>query len=74
VLGTGDGQVLAIKSDGDLRWYRYTGDGTADQTGATGWEPNSSNPIGRGWQTFHQVLESLYVGAIGGDSPRFPGR
>jgi hypothetical protein len=50
------GTTLAIKHDGDLLWYRYTGDGTADQTGATGWEPNSSNPIGRGWQNFHQVL------------------
>ena len=56
VLGIGDGEVLAIKPDGDLLWYRYTGDGTADQTGATGWEPNSSNPIGRGWQNFQQVL------------------
>ena len=56
VLGIGDGQVLAIKHDGDLLWYRYTGDGTADQSGATGWEPNSSNPIGRGWADFHQVL------------------
>jgi hypothetical protein len=59
VLGIGNGQVLAIKHDGDLLWYRYTGDGTADQTGATGWEPNSSNPIGRGWADFHQVLGGL---------------
>src|SRR5215211_5165870 len=53
------GVVLAIRPDGDLLWYRYTGDGTADQTGATGWEPNSSNPIGRGWQNFQQVLGGL---------------
>ena len=53
------GVVLAIKHDGDLLWYRDTGDGTADQRGATGWEPNSSNPIGRGWQNFHQVLGGL---------------
>ncbi|GAA4605959.1 hypothetical protein GCM10023107_74110 [Actinoplanes octamycinicus] len=59
VFGIGNGQVLAIKHDGDLLWYRYTGDGTADQTGATGWHPHSSNPIGRGWQNFHQVLGGL---------------
>jgi len=53
------GVVLAIRPDGDLLWYRYTGDGTADQTGATGWEPNSSNPIGRGSQNFQQVLGGL---------------
>src|SRR5689334_3177861 len=56
VLGIGDGQVLAIKPDGDLLWYRYSGDGTADQTGGTGWVVNSGNPIGRGWQNFRQVL------------------
>jgi hypothetical protein len=53
------GVVLAIKPDGDLLWYRYTGDGTADQTGATGWDLNSSNPIGRGWQNFYQVPARL---------------
>ena len=59
VLSIGDGVVLAIQPDGDLLWYRYTGDGKADQTGATGWAPNSSNPIGRGWQNFQQVLGDL---------------
>jgi hypothetical protein len=49
------GVVLAIEHDGDLLWYRYLGDGTADPTGATGWEPNSSNPIGRGWPNLRQV-------------------
>ena len=33
------GVVLAIKPDGDLLWYRYTDDGTADQTGATAGSP-----------------------------------
>ena len=40
-------------------WYRFTGDGTADQTGATGWEPKSSNPVGRAWQNFQQVFGAL---------------
>ena len=52
------GVVLAIQPDGDLLWYRYTGDGTADRTGATGWVQNSGNQIGRGWQGFRQVLGS----------------
>ena len=59
VLSIGDGVVLAIKPDGDLLWYRYEGDGEADQTGGTGWASNSSNPIGRGWQNFRQVLSGL---------------
>jgi hypothetical protein len=58
VLGIGNGQVLAIQPEGDLLWYRYTGDGTADRTGATGWVRNSGNQIGRGWQGFRQVLGS----------------
>ncbi len=49
VLSPGDGVVLAIQRDGDLLWYRYTGDGTADPSGATGWKPNSGNQIGRGF-------------------------
>jgi len=53
------GVVLAIKPDGGLLLYRYTGGGTADRTGPTGWEPNSSNPIGRGWQKLQHVLGGL---------------
>jgi len=56
VLGGGDGVVLAIQPDGDLLWYRYLGDGTADRTGALGWHPNSGNAIGRGWQHFRHVF------------------
>ena len=58
-MSISSGVVLAIRPDGDLLWYRYTGDGTADQTGAMGWDANSSNPIGRGWQNFQQVLGGL---------------
>jgi len=53
------GMVLAIKPDGDLLWYRYTGNDTADPTGAASWELNSSNPIGHGWQNFQHVLGGL---------------
>jgi hypothetical protein len=51
----GDGVVLAIKPDGDLLWYRYTGDGTT-----TRWQINSGNTIGNGWQDFKQVVGGLY--------------
>ena len=31
----------------------------ADRTSTTGWEANSSNPIGRGWQSLQHVLGGL---------------
>jgi tachylectin len=52
VLGAGNGVVLAVQPDGDLRWYQYLGDGRADRSGATGWHVNSGNTIGNGWQGF----------------------
>jgi hypothetical protein len=44
--------LYGVEPDGDLRWYRYVGDGTADRSGSTGWAPNSRNVIGNGWQGF----------------------
>jgi hypothetical protein len=41
--------VMAIDGVGDFRWYRYTGQGEADETGAEGWAPRSGNRIGTGW-------------------------
>jgi len=43
------GVIYAVADDGALRWYRYDGNGEQDPTGGTGWAPNSSNQIGRGW-------------------------
>jgi len=56
VMGCGDGVILAIKPNGDLLWYRYDGNGEDDPSGALGWHPNSSNPIGNGWQNFRHVF------------------
>ena len=56
LLGGGDGVVLGVQPDGALLWYQYSGDGTADQTGATGWDPGSAAPIGRGWQNFRHLF------------------
>lgn len=53
IVGTGD--VFAVKPDGALLWYRYNGDGTADHSGATGWDPNSGSQVGRGWQNMRIV-------------------
>lgn len=41
--------VFAVTEEGDLRWYAYDGDGTADHSGALGWHANSGNTIGNGW-------------------------
>jgi M6 family metalloprotease-like protein len=61
-------QLFAVDFNGDLRWYGYTGDGTADPTGGTGWLPNSGNKIGRGWQNFlHLHGSGNTVFAVAGD-------
>jgi hypothetical protein len=52
--GTGN-VVFAVAENGDLLWHRYDGTGVADPNGATGWHPNSGNPIGNGWQGFRQL-------------------
>ena len=48
------GRIFAIQ-DGDLLWYQYVGNGAGDRSGATGWAPNSGNPIGNGWADFQHV-------------------
>jgi hypothetical protein len=54
--GHGNGiTVFAVERDGDLRWYRYNGDGRADPTGGTGWHPNSGNLVGNGWAGFSDL-------------------
>lgn len=44
--------LYGVEPKGDLRWYKYIGDGTEDRTGNTGWVQNSGNVIGNGWQNF----------------------
>lgn len=41
--------LFGVAQNGDLLWYSYAGDGSADASGATGWHANSGNPIGNGW-------------------------
>jgi M6 family metalloprotease-like protein len=49
-------QLFGITDEGDLRWFGYEGDGTADPAFAAGWKPNSGNSVGRGWQNFRHVF------------------
>ena len=50
------GRIFAVPTNGDLNWYRYLGHGEPDRSGTLGWQPNSGNPIGNGWQNFRHVL------------------
>jgi M6 family metalloprotease-like protein len=56
VFACGDGVVMAVHPNGDLYWYRYDGNGEPDVTGARGWDPNSGNVIGRGWNGFVDIF------------------
>ena len=49
--------ILLISEQGELRWYRYSGNGESDP-GATGlhWDGNSGNVIGRGWHRFRHIF------------------
>jgi hypothetical protein len=53
--------VLMVADNGDLHWYRYLGTGEHDPTGGSGWDPKSSNIIGRGWHG----LQHLFGGSDG---------
>lgn len=51
------GEIYGVEPNGDLRWYRYNGNGEADPAGASNkWHPNSGNTIGRGWHTFLNIF------------------
>jgi Tachylectin len=53
--------LFAVAQNGDLLWYSYQGQGEHDPSGATGWHPNSGNPIGNGWQSFKHIHGSSNV-------------
>jgi hypothetical protein len=50
------GVIHGVAQNGDLLWYRYDGHGESDRSGSTGWNSNSGNPIGNGWQSFLHIL------------------
>lgn len=53
--------LYAVEAGGNLHWYNYKGDGTADRSGNTGWAPNSGNVIGNGWQGFKNLFAASSV-------------
>jgi hypothetical protein len=57
IVGVGDGAFLAVRENGDLLWFRYTGNGEQDPSGTKGFaENNSGNQIGRGFQTVRHLF------------------
>jgi hypothetical protein len=56
IMGCGDGVILAIRPNGDLVWYQYSGSGQSDRSGRLGWSRNSGHVIGHGWQNFGAVF------------------
>ena len=59
LVGVGGGAFLAVPQNGDLLWFRYTGKGEQDPTGANGFtEPgnNSGHQIGRGFTDFRHLF------------------
>lgn len=46
IVGVGDGAFLAVGDNGDLLWFRYTGNGEQDPSGTHGFaENNSGNQV-----------------------------
>jgi tachylectin len=56
LVGVGAGAVFAVQPDGDLLWYQYSGHGEEDPSGTLGWQPNSGNQVGNGWQNFRYIF------------------
>jgi len=50
------GEIYGIEQNGDLRWYRYDGQGVSNPEGNQGWHPNSRSIIGNGWNGFRHVV------------------
>jgi hypothetical protein len=47
--GSGGTVLYAVSPNGEMRWYRYDGQGEEDPTGNRGWHRKSGSPIGNGW-------------------------
>jgi M6 family metalloprotease-like protein len=58
--------IFVVDELGLLRWHMYEGRGRHDPDGATGWRPNSGNPIGHGWDSMAHIFGSFTdVGGFG---------
>lgn len=57
VFSGGDGIIYAIRPTGELLWYKdIARNGTNGPNAATGWDANSGNQIGTGWNDFSHVF------------------
>lgn len=63
VFACGQGVIMAIHPNGNLHWYCYSGNGESDVTGTLGWDANSGNVIGNGWQNFQRIFVAPRAGA-----------
>ncbi len=63
LLGAGNGVILSVEQNGDMRWRRYVGAGEDNERGDTGWAANSGNLIGTGWNNFNQIVVQPASGA-----------
>jgi hypothetical protein len=53
---TSGGVIFGVRNDGNLLWYSYHGNGQSDRSGTVGWDANSGNQVGNGWQDFRAVF------------------
>lgn len=51
-----DSAIYAVGPSGDMRWFRYIGDGTEDRSGHTGWTSLSGSTISTGWNRFERII------------------
>ncbi len=57
IVSGGNGAIYAVRSNGDLCWYRDDlQDGTNAADGSTGWNAKSGSVIGTGWDYFTHVF------------------
>jgi hypothetical protein len=47
--------LFGVEPNGDVRWYQYVGDGTADRWGITGWAPQSGLVVDRDWRNYRTL-------------------
>lgn len=60
IVGVGDGAFLAVRDNGDLLWFRYTGNGEQDPSGTNGFDgPNQGTQIGNGFQTVRHLFGGI---------------
>jgi Tachylectin len=66
-----DNTLFGVDPDGTLRWYRYSGGGPSDTAASAstwlGWDPNSGNPIGKGWGDFSWLGAGIQGTLLGVD-------